>query len=538
MRRPVRELMKKRAPGAFRTLMCSVLAAATYSVFNAALAQPQGAPAIVDLRKLNMSEAPPDIVARLYLKECAVCHGEALQGAPQGTALKGADLLYGNSIEDIAKNTAQGFSERGMPGFSPALNDEQIRALALYISEQRQGTNLEDFRYNAPLEIPSGIIESEHHNFAIETMIDGLDPLPFSIEPLSEGRLLLSEKRRGLSIISPDGRQSDLIQGAPKAYADSFNFVGQPMGLGWMMEAALHPDHENNGWIYLHFGDRCSDCNTISRQSGQDVSMNKLVRGRIRDGAWVDEEVIWQADYQYYTIMPEIAAGGRIAFDDDGFVYFGVGVKGPLEFIGIQDLSTPYGKIMRLHDDGRVPVNNPFAGTPDAEPAIWTYGHRNPQGLEFNPVSNELWSTEMGPRGGDEINLLEPGLNYGWPLFSLGVNYDGRPLAWGKVLGIDFDLADIQQPVIDFTPAPALSSFVFYRGDMFPEWNGDIIVGTLRASDLVRMRVTNHQLVHRETLLEDLVRFRDIEVGPAGEIYLLLEHDSGGQIIKLTSAAR
>ena len=521
-----------------RTAICTVLAAAAYSVFNDAMAQPEGAPPVVNLRELNMAEAPADLVARLYQRECAVCHGAALQGAPQGTALTGADLLHGDSINDIARSTAEGFPDRGMPGFSPALSDQQIWALALYISEQRQGTNLEDFRYNAPLEIPAGAIESEHHDFVVETVIDGLDPLPFSVEPMPDGGLLLTEKRRGLSIISAEGEQSELIRGAPKAYADSFNFVGQPMGLGWMMEAALHPDYGNNGWIYLHYGDRCSDCNDISRQSGQDVSMNKLVRGRIRDGAWVDEEVLWQADYEHYTLMPEIAAGGRIAFDSDGYVYFGVGIKGPMEHIGVQDLSTPYGKIMRLHDDGRVPADNPFVDTPDAQPAIWTYGHRNPQGLEFNPGSNEIWSTEMGPRGGDEINLIEPGLNYGWPLFSLGVNYTGRPVAWGRVLGIEFDLADIQQPVLDFTPAPALSSFVFYRGEMFPEWSGDIIVGTLRASDLLRIRMRNHQLVHQETLLEDVVRFRDIEVGPAGEISLLLEHDSGGQIIKLVSAAR
>ena len=516
-----------------------MLAVAAYGAANAAAAQPEGVAepgAIIDLRKLDMAAAPPDLVARLYQKECAVCHGDALQGAPQGTALKGADLLYGDSLDDIARSTAEGFPQRGMPGFSEALGEERVRALALYISEQRQGTDLEDFRYDAPLEIPSGTIRSEHHDFTIETVIDGLDALPFSIEPMPGGGLLLSEKRRGLSIVSAEGWQSELIRGAPRAYADSFNFVGQPMGLGWMMEAALHPDYEQNGWIYLHYGDRCSGCNAVSRQSGQDVSMNKLVRGRIRDGAWVDEEVLWQADYEHYTTMPEIAAGGRIAFDNDGFVYFGVGIKGPMEHIGIQDLSTPWGKIMRLHDDGRVPADNPFAGTPGADPAIWTYGHRNPQGLEFHPAANELWSTEMGPRGGDEINLIEPGRNYGWPLFSLGVNYTGRPVAWGRALGIEFDLADIEQPVVDFTPAPALSSFVFYSGDMFPQWKGDLIVGTLRASDLLRITVTDHQLAHQETLLEDLVRFRDVEVGPAGEIYLLLEHDSGGQIIRLTSA--
>ncbi len=344
-----------------------------------ALAQPEGASGIVNLRELNIP-APADVVAELYQQECAVCHGESLQGAPQGTALVGADLLHGNSIKDIATSTAEGFLERGMPGFSPALSDEQIWTMAIFISEQRQGTNLSDFRYNAPLEIPSGVVESEHHAFSIETVIDGLDPLPFSIEPLPDGRLLLSEKRRGLSIISKNGEQSDPIQGAPKAYADSFNFVGQPMGLGWMMDVALHPDYAENGWIYIQFGNRCAGCNTLSRQSGQDVSMNKLVRGRIRDGAWVDEEVLWKANFEHYTIMPEIATGGRITFDNEGYVFFSVGIKGPLEHIGIQDLSTPYGKIMRLHDDGRIPADNPYLDMPDAQPAMWTFGHRNPQG--------------------------------------------------------------------------------------------------------------------------------------------------------------
>ena len=529
--------MKKRIPEESGPLRYCVLAVAACCVVGVALAQPEGVGGgIVNLRELGMGDAPPDLIDRLYQKECAVCHGDALQGAPQGTALKGADLRHGNSIDEIAKSTSKGFPERGMPAFSPALSDDQIRALAFFVSEQRQGTHLEDFRYDAPLAIPAGVLESEHHSFRVEEVISGLDPLPFSIEPLPDGSLLLTEKRRGLSIISADGEQSELIRGTPKAWADSFNFVGQPMGLGWMMEAALHPNYDSNGWIYLHYGDRCSGCNELSRKSGQDVSMNKLVRGRIRDGAWVDEEVLWKADYEHYTIMPEIAAGGRIAFDNEGFVYFGVGIKGLMEHLGVQDLSTPYGKILRLHDDGRVPDSNPFVGAPDAEPAIWSYGHRNPQGLEFNFVTNELWITEMGPRGGDEINLIEPGLNYGWPLYSLGMNYNGRPVAWGRVLGIEFDLADIEQPVMDFTPAPALSSFAFYRGGMFPSWDGDLIVGTLRASDLLRLRISKGRVVEQEVLLEDVVRFRDVEVGASGEIYLLLEHDSGGRIIKLVSA--
>ena len=164
--------------------------------------------------------------------------------------------------------------------------------------------------------------------------------------------------------------------------------------------------------------------------------MNKLVRGRIEDGSWVDEEVLWQADIEHYTAMPDMAAGGRIAFDDAGHVFFSVGMKGGSEFAGIQDLSLPYGKIHRLNDDGSVPADNPFVGTANALATIWTYGHRSPQGLEFDRVTRQLWGTEMGQRGGDEVNRLVRGRNYGWPLFSKGLKYDGSPVDYGKELGL------------------------------------------------------------------------------------------------------
>lgn len=515
-----------------QVFVCSLFFTATVS-----LSQQPDSTGFVNLRDLKIP-ARTDIVAELYQRECAVCHGDTLSGGAQGTPLVGADLQHGNTVEDIAKSTAKGFADKGMPAWSPVMEEDQIWALALYITEQRQGTNLDDFRYNAPLVIPRGVIKSERHDFIVETVIQNLDSLPFSIEPLPDGRLLLSEKRRGISIVSQNGTQSDLISGTPKAYDDSFDFVGQPMGLGWMMDVALHPDYETNGWVYLHFGDRCSDCNEMSRASGQPVSMNKVVRGRIEDGVWIDEETIWESPKETYTFMPEIVVGGRITFDDQGYIYFGVGMKGPLEHIGVQDLSLPYGKIMRLHDDGRVPSDNPFIDNPEAVQAIWTYGHRNPQGLEYNISRDQLWSSEMGPRGGDEINLIQPGLNYGWPLISNGVNYDGTPIIFGEMLGIEFDPADMVQPVVDLTPAPAVSSFVFYQGEMFPEWNDSIIVGTLRASDLLRIVVEDGEVLQTEVLLEDVARFRDIEVGPDGALYILLEHDSGGQIIRLVSTDR
>jgi glucose/arabinose dehydrogenase len=212
--------------------------------------------------------------------------------------------------------------------------------------------------------------------------------------------------------------------------------------------------------------------------------MNRIIRGRIRDGQWVDQQVLWQADLETYTDTSDLAAGGRLAFDDKGHVFFSVGMKAPLEFLGIQDLNLPYGKIHRINDDGSIPADNPFVNTPGALQSIWTYGHRSVQGLEWDARSRVAWSTEMGPRGGDELNRLQPGRNYGWPLFTSGVNYDGRPVDVSRALGISLDAKDVEFPVLDVTPAQALSSFVFYEGKGFRKWRGNIILGTLRATDV------------------------------------------------------
>jgi glucose/arabinose dehydrogenase len=492
-------------------------------------------PATVDWEKL--SKIPMrDLFIKKFNKDCAVCHGEDLRGAALGTPLVGADLRHGDTVKAIANSIAVGFADTGMPAWAETLNESEIWNLALYVAEQRQGTTILDKRNDIPLTIPAGTIESERHAFRIETIAEGLDPMPFSIAPLPDGRILLSERMRGLSIVSADGKKSEPVRGTPPVYDDSGIFLGQVMGLGWMLDVAIHPQYADNGWIYIHHTDRCSDCNDMSRRGKQPVSMNRLVRGRIEDGEWVDEEVIWQADIETYTNTSDLAAGGRIAFDDKGYVYFGIGMKDALDVMGIQDLGLPYGKIHRVHDDGRIPADNPFVDVPGAVKSTWTYGHRSVQGLEFNPHTGDLWNTEMGPRGGDEINRLKPGGNFGWPIFTSGVNYDGRPVDVADKLGIELDADDAEFPVVDMTPSPAISSFIFYDAAEFPEWSGNIIVGTLRATDLLRMEVVDNKVVHTETLLEDLARFRDIELGPDGELYILLEHATGSRIIRLIPA--
>ncbi len=466
-----------------------------------------------------------------YETHCSNCHGPQLEGIPaEGPALLGRALDHGESVADISKSIARGFPD--MPGWSDRLSPEEIRGLAIYIAERRVDRLWTDFKVDAPITIPDGVVTSEEHDFRVEVVTDQLDPLPFSIQPLPDGRILVSEKMRGLRIVDTDGRISGLVSGTPEVFDDYIELV-LVWGHGWLLDVALHPDFADNGWIYLHHTERCADCWFPAR------SFNRVVRGRIRDGQWVDEEEIWDPGPEFYSIVPDVGAGGRLAFDDRGYLYISVGIKGKSNFDGVQDLAKPWGKIHRIHDDGRVPDDNPFIDSETAYPTTWTYGHRSPQGLEFNPRTGTVWSTEMGPRGGDELNLLKPGRNYGWPLYSLGLNYDGTSVNYAELLDMTFELNDIEQPVVDLTPAPAVSSFIFYEGTRFPRWQGNALVGSLKGSELYRIVLDEEQrFTHSEVLLKQLARIRDIEAGPDGNVYLLLEHKQGGQILRLVPAER
>jgi aldose sugar dehydrogenase len=490
----------------------------------------------------SLAAAPPDPQDPFggpYAEVCSVCHGDKLQGAAQGPPLAGVALKHGDSMDQLVRSIADGSPQTNMPAWSKTMPDIQIRMLATYIAEKRAGFSYTDFNVGEPPPIPAAPVRSELLGFRIETVATGIDRLPYSIAPLPDGRILVTEKTRGLRIVSADGKLSELVRGTPKVFDDGFVAPGLKIvyGMGYLLDVAPHPDYAKNGWIYLHYTDRCSDCNELSRKIKRPVSMNMLVRGRIRNGEWVDQQTIWRTDIENYTAMPDMAAGGRITFDGKGHVFISIGIKGGSEFAGVQDLSLPYGKIHRVNDDGSIPRDNPFVKVPGRLPSIWTYGHRSPEGLEFNRKTGKLWETEMGQRGGDEVNLLLPGRNYGWPLVSKGVTYEGTPVQYGKQLGIEPDLNRIEQPKVDLTPTPAVSSFVFYDGKAFPKWRQNMLVGTLKATELYRMVVKGDQVVHRELLLKGLGRIRDIAVGPDGLVYLLLEHAAGGRIVRLVPTA-
>jgi len=474
----------------------------------------------------------PDRIGGLYEAECAVCHGPNLEGAAQGPSLLTDELLHGDDVAGLVLSIADGYPDKAMPAWANALRADQIRSLAIYILEKRAtdrgdaGMGLGD-----PPVIPSSVQSSEEHSFRFESLMGGITD-PYSIAPLPDGRVLLTEKAVGLSIVSADGETKTLVTGTPKIYADGHVRGATYTGNGWAHEVALHPEYEDNGWIYFSYGDRCDACTAESRESGEPAAMLALVRGRIVDGVWKDEETIWKPRRSAYVVGMENGIGARIAFDNAGYVYLSVGNMRS-DYSGIQDLDTPYGKMLRLHDDGRIPEDNPFVGVAGALPEIWSYGHRNPQGLDFDPHTDRLWSSEHGPRGGDEMNIIEAGKNYGWPLVSLGLDYDGAPISYGAKLGIDFNPENLTPPVIDWTPSNGVSSIVFYRGGAFPRWQNNLFVATLKQNELLRVAVDRDAALHIETVVAGLARFRDVEIGPGGIVYLLLEHTSGSQILRL-----
>jgi len=471
----------------------------------------------------------PDEVGALYAEHCAVCHGDALEGAAQGPALVGVPLAGGESVQELVHSIAEGNAAKGMPGWRGTLPPARLRSFAIYILEKRARPSSEnDYGLGVLPEIPSGIVSTEEHDLRIETLAEEILH-PYAIAPLPGGDVLLTERTRGLRVVSANGEVSARIEGTPRVYTDGVIRGYTYTGLGWMLDVAIHPDYAENGWIYLSYGDRCSDCNAASRASGEAVSMAALVRGRIRDGKWVDEEQIFKADTRSYSEGTELGVGARITFDRAGYVYLSIGAKG--EYPRAQDLAWPDGKIHRVHDDGRIPEDNPYVGEAGALASIWSLGHRNPQGLEFDAHTGLLWESEHGPRGGDEANVILPGRNYGWPRVSLGMDYDGSPIGGGKPHGID--PAILEGPRVDWTPSIGVSGIDFYEGDAFPDWSHDLLVGSLSRNEVLRLIVENGGATHQEILVRDIGRVRDLAVGSDGFVYLLLEHDKGSRLVRL-----
>ena len=317
--------------------------------------------------------------------------------------------------------------------------------------------------------------------------------IPWGMTWLPDGSMLITEKSGEIYRIQ-DGTRTE-ISNVPQIYL---------RGQGGLMDIELHPDYTNNGWIYLSY----------ASEEGEGPGGNTMIaRAKLDGNSLTQIETLYKAGPnttkgQHY--------GSRLEFDQAGYLYFTIGDRGERD-VNPQDITRDNGKVYRIHDDGRIPVDNPFVGQANAKEAIFTYGNRNPQGMAMHPETGKIWIHEHGPRGGDEINVVEKGTNYGWPVITYGINYSGTPIT-------DITHKEgMAQPLHYWDPSIAPSGMAFVTSDAYADWNGDLLVGSLAFQYLEKLELDGENVTSREKLMDGIGRVRNVRQGPDGLIYVAVE---------------
>jgi glucose/arabinose dehydrogenase len=325
----------------------------------------------------------------------------------------------------------------------------------------------------------------------VQTLYDGLKN-PWGLAWLADGRLLVTERAGEILVFKDDKFTGEKLTGVPQVFNQ---------GQGGLLDITVHPDHKNNGWIYIAYS-----------KPVQGGATTAVARFKLNGNQVTDLQ-------ELFTAKPYIPAdyhfGCRIVFDKNNFMFISAGERGTQP--KVQELDNDHGKIHRLHDDGRIPSDNPFVNQKGAKASIWTYGHRNPQGMVYDAATDRLWAAEHGPKGGDELNLIEKGKNYGWPKTSYGINYDGT------ILTKDKELPGIENPVRYWVPSIAPCGITIVTSNKYPGWKGNILVTALAFKHIARVELNGTKYAKEEKLLQDMGRFRDVAESPDGFIYAVTE---------------
>lgn len=357
--------------------------------------------------------------------------------------------------------------------------------------------------------------KSLHHDYRVVTVVEGLER-PWAMAFLPSGEMLVTEKGGRLRVVRQGKLLPTPVAGVPEVVS---------RGQGGLLDVVLHPNFAQNRWVYLSY----------SKPTGDSAAATTAVlRARWENDRLTSPEQIFVAA----TRGAPGHFGSRLVFDRDGYLFITVGDRmvpptGDLAAHPAQDLSNHHGKVIRLHDDGRVPSDNPFVGREGAKPEIWTYGHRNMQALAVHPETGDLWLTEHGPQGGDELNLIKKGANYGWPVVGYGVNY-----RTGSAIHAGTHREGMEQPVHVWVPSIGVSGMTFYTGNRFPEWKGSLFAGALAGERLVRMTFSPVEV--GDILVRRRGRIRDVRQGPDGFLYLAIDNQQGQPtpILRIEPAAR
>jgi len=345
------------------------------------------------------------------------------------------------------------------------------------------------------------MIESEGTHFKVETVTDSIT-IPFGMDFLPDGRLLVSDRAVGnMIVVNTETGKKEIVQGVPKV-------VGK--GDGGLLDILVHPEYRTKGWIYFSYSEGDTTSNTM-----------------VVDRAKLDGLQLVQRE-RLFTALPyynkPLHHGCRLVLKD-GYLFIAMGEKTDLRD-SAQTLNNHLGKILRIYEDGQVPKDNPYSATPTAKPEVWSYGHRNPNGLTIHPVTGELWEHEHGPMGGDEINIIRPTLNYGWPVITYGLNYDSTKVGEGIT-----EKDGMEQPIYFYKPSIAPSGMQFYSSDKMPQWKGNLFIGSMVLKHLNRLVIENNKVIKEERLLTDKNwRVRSVKQGPDGYLYLGVD---GGKILRI-----
>lgn len=343
-------------------------------------------------------------------------------------------------------------------------------------------------------------VKTEKMTVKVDTLYTELEN-PWAVTWLPDGRMLVAERKGEILVFKDDKFTSEKLTGLPGVHA--VNQAG-------LLDVVLHPDYANNGWIYIAY----------AKNLGKGGALT-IMRAKLEGNALTNQE-------ELIVNLPEWEGGrhfgSRIVFDKDNYLYYSNGDKGSRPD-NAQELDNAHGKIHRIHDDGRIPEDNPFVNTAGAVKSIWTYGNRNPQGMVYDAANDRLWAVEHGPMGGDELNLIQKGKNYGWPVITYGINYDGKPIS---------DITEkegMEQPVTYWVPSIATGGLELVTSDKYPAWKGNLMVTALAKMHIARVELDGTKYVGEEKLFQDLGRVRQIAESPEGYLYAIT--DGSGLLVKL-----
>lgn len=452
----------------------------------------------------------------IYSTTCSGCHGISAKPGAKGPSLFSEDFLSTHTDAQIVQAINDGVPGTAMPSFKTLLFPNEMAQMPAYLRIRGGIVN----RHVGPVpDINGKVFTTQNATFKAETLVKGLDQ-PWGMAFLPDGRMIFTERAGRLRFMDKTGKISEPVKGTPSV------FVRQD---GGMLDVAVSPDYAKTGWIYLSYSTvppgYTPEPGSETAPNLAPPTMTYIVRGKVNaNNEWVDQQILFNPPPDSYRNSAD-HYGSRFLFDHKGHFFWSMGERHDMQMS--QNLASPLGKIHRMNLDGSIPKDNPFVHTPGALHSIWTYGHRNPEGLAFDPATGILWETEHGPTGGDEVNIIEPGKNYGWGVASMGLEPGiSRLHATGMT-----------DPITFFNPSIGPSGITFYTGDKFPAWKGNLFITGMVGEKLIRMQIKGRQIVSQEDVIFGYGRVRDVLTGPDGNLYLLLQNmngdPTGGSIVRL-----